>query len=524
MEILDIVVFFVYMIGITLFGASFYRKNKTSSAFTLGNSRIPGWVVSMSIFATFVSSISFLALPGNAYLTNWNAFAFSMSIPVAAIMAVKFFVPLYRKVNSPSAYAFMEQRFGPWARIYVSLCYLLTQLMRVGTILYLLAIALNAVFGWDIATIIVVTGIVVMLYSLLGGLQAVVWTDAIQGILLIGGALVCAVYLVFNIPGGAGQLFDIASEHNKFSLGSFGIELTESTFWVVLVYGIFINLQNYGIDQNYVQRYLASRTEGEAKRSAFYGGMLYIPVSLVFLFIGTALFAFYNSSAADLPLELQNADRSDRIFPYFIVNELPAGVSGLLIASIFAAGMSTISTSFNSSATVFLTDYYQRYFKREGITERESMKVLYISSFIISLLGIMIGIAMINVKSALDAWWKLASIFSGGMLGLFLLGAFAKTSHAKGAIAGVIAGIIVILWLSAGPLLLGEDIPGGQLHAYLAIVLGTTVIFLVGFLVSWMVGPSPHEHDKGGRGEGLTGKERPASDRERIASKVKNEE
>ncbi len=490
MKIIDLVVFLIYMLGISVFGSSFYRKNRTLSAFTLGNSNIPGWVVTMSIFATYVSSISFLALPGNAYQTNWNAFVFSLSIPIASLVAVFFFVPLYRKINSPSAYTYMEQRFGPWARIYVSICYLLTQLMRVGTILYLLAIALNAVFGWHIGTIIIVTGILVMLYSLLGGIQAVVWTDAIQGLILIAGAIICAGYILFNMPEGPGQLFSIAAENNKFSLGSFNLDLTESTFWVVLIYGIFINLQNYGVDQNYVQRYMASRTDKEAKRSAFFGGMLYIPVSFIFFFIGTALFSFYSSAAGELPAELINPVKSDRIFPYFIVNELPAGISGLLIASIFAAGMSTISTSFNSSATVFLTDYYKRYFKKNA-SDRESMKVLYVSSFIISVLGILIGIAMINVKSALDAWWKLASIFSGGMLGLFLLGIFSQVKKVIGAVFGVIAGLLVIIWLSAGPLVFGEDIAGSQLHSYLTIVLGTATIFLVGFIFSLLINTMP---------------------------------
>ena len=490
MKIIDLVVFLIYMLGISVFGSSFYRKNRTLSAFTLGNSNIPGWVVTMSIFATYVSSISFLALPGNAYQTNWNAFVFSLSIPIASLVAVFFFVPLYRKINSPSAYTYMEQRFGPWARIYVSICYLLTQLMRVGTILYLLAIALNAVFGWHIGTIIIVTGILVMLYSLLGGIQAVVWTDAIQGLILIAGAIICAGYIIFNMPEGPGQLFSIAVENNKFSLGSFNLDLTESTFWVVLIYGIFINLQNYGVDQNYVQRYMASRTDKEAKRSAFFGGMLYIPVSFIFFFIGTALFSFYSSAAGELPAELINPVKSDRIFPYFIVNELPAGISGLLIASIFAAGMSTISTSFNSSATVFLTDYYKRYFKKNA-SDRESMKVLYVSSFIISVLGILIGMAMINVKSALDAWWKLASIFSGGMLGLFLLGIFSQVKKVIGAVFGVIAGLLVIIWLSAGPLVFGEDIAGSQLHSYLTIVLGTATIFMVGFIFSLLINTMP---------------------------------
>ncbi len=480
---IDLTVFFLYMAGITIFGGSFFRKNKSSEAFTLGNSDIPGWVVTMSIFATFVSSISYLALPGIAFQSNWNAFVFSLSLPVAALIAIKFFVPLYRRVNSPSAYTYMEQRFGPWARIYVSLCYLLTQLMRIGTILYLLALALNAINGWDVATIIVVTGVVVTVYSMLGGIQGVVWTDAIQGIILIVGAVVCAVYILIDMPGGPEQLFAIASENDKFSLGSFGLELSEPTFWVVLAYGIFINLQNYGIDQNYVQRYMASRSERNAKRSAFFGGMLYIPVSALFLFIGTALYAYYNSAAAELPVDLQDVNRADRVFPYFIVNQLPAGVTGLLIASIFAAGMSTVSTSFNSSATVFLTDYYNKFLKRKA-SDREAMRVLYLSSVVISILGIAIGIAMINVKSALDTWWKLASIFSGGMLGLFLLGAFSERKNVVGAVIGVITGLLVILWLSLSNVFLGEEALGNQFHTYLTIVFGTTTIFLVGFLVS----------------------------------------
>ncbi len=486
MNAADLIIFFVYMAGITLFGGSFFRKNRSSRAFTLGNRSLPRWALTMSIFATFVSSISFLALPGNSFQGNWNAFAFSLSIPVAAIIAVKYFVPLYRRINSPSAYTFLEDRFGPWARIYVSVCYLFTQLMRVGTILYLLAITVNIIFGWNIAAVIIVTGIAVALYSMLGGIQAVVWTDAIQGIVLITGAVLSLLFIMFSMPEGPGQLFRIAAEHQKFSLGSFGPELTHSTFWVVLIYGVFINLQNFGIDQNYVQRYMASRTDKDARRSALFGGLIYIPVSFVFLFIGTGLFAYYQSGAGQLSAALMDPSMGDRVFPYFIVHSLPVGVSGLLIASVFAAGMSTISTSFNSSATVFLTDYYKRYLKKES-GEKDSMKVLYISSVIISLLGVGIGISMINVKSALDVWWKLASIFSGGMLGLFLLAAFTSIKKPVAAAAGTVLGVLVILYLSAGPILFGDQIPGGKTHSYLAIVFGTMVIFLSGFTISWLL-------------------------------------
>jgi SSS family solute:Na+ symporter len=200
MELPDIIVLIAYMTGVTLFGASFFRRNRTPEAFTLGNRNIPGWVITMSIFATFVSSISYLALPGIAYQSDWNAFVFSISIPVAAVVAVRFFVPLYRRMDSPSAYSFLEQRFGPWARIYASVCYLLTQFMRVGTILYLLALTLHAAAGWSMVATIVITGGAIMIYSLAGGLRAVVWTDAIQGLLLIAGILLTIGFIFMKMP------------------------------------------------------------------------------------------------------------------------------------------------------------------------------------------------------------------------------------------------------------------------------------------------------------------------------------
>jgi solute:Na+ symporter, SSS family len=478
---IDLAVFLVYMIAIVAFGSSFYFRNKDSDSYTSGGGKLPSWVVGMSIFATFVSSISFLAIPGKAYISDWNAFVFSLSIPFAAIMAVKFFIPLYRGVGSISAYTYLEQRFGLWASRYASVCYILTQLMRTGSILYLLALPLNLMFGRDMATIIIVTGVAVVFYSMLGGIQAVIWTDAIQGIVLIGGALICALLLLFNMPEGPGQLFEIAIANNKFSLGSFKLSISESTFWVMLVYGVFINLQNYGIDQNYVQRYMSAKSEKEAKSSALFGSLLYVPVSFIFFFIGTALFSFYTAQPDLLPTGLSG----DKVFPHFIVNQIPVGFTGLLIAAIFAAGMSTVSTSINSTATIILTDYYKRKFPQA--TNRASMKVLYLASGIFGVLGLAIGVAMINVKSALDTWWSLASIFSGGMLGLFLLGFFSKRATSMSAAIGVSVGILVILWMSLSSMIFTDgfyEFLKSPFHVNLTIVIGTTAIFLIGFLLS----------------------------------------
>ncbi|MCF2695439.1 sodium:solute symporter [Phocaeicola vulgatus] len=466
MHIIDIIVFLLFTGGVVAFGCSFFKKKGTSEEFTSAGRSLPGWVVGMSIFATYVSSISYLGYPGKAFSGDWNAFVFSLSIPIASYFAARYFVPFYRSQDSISAYSFLENRFGPWARIYASSCYLLTQIARTGSILYLLALLMNVLLGWHIQTIIVVTSVAIVLYSMLGGMKAVIWTEAIQGIILIGGALVCMFILLFDMPGGPVQTFSIAMEDGKFSLGSFGSSLSESTFWVCLIYGIFTNLQNYGIDQSYVQRYHTAKNEKEAKFSALFGGYLFIPVSAVFFMIGTGLYAFYKVHPGILP----DGVGADYVFPFFIVNELPVGLTGLLIASIFAAGMSTIATSVTSSSTIILTDYYQRFRKHAG--NRERMLVLKLSSVGVGVAGILVAFAFMSVQSALDAWWALASIFSGGMLGLFLLGYISRKARNFDAVLGVVCGVILVCWIVISPFV----------HANLAIVFGTLLIFLVGFL------------------------------------------
>ena len=494
MNTLDLLIFVAFTAGVVLFGCSFYRKGSTASEFTAAGRSLPGWVVGMSIFATYVSSISYIGYPGKAFASNWNAFVFSLSIPVASYFAAKYFVPFYRHGGSISAYAFLEEKFGRWARFYASACYLLTQIARMGSILYLLAMPMHILMGWDMATVIIATSIAIILYSMLGGVKAVIWADAVQGFILIGGALVCLFILLFSMPEGPGQVFELAAnapEGNKFSLGSFGSDLTSSTFWVCLVYGIFINLQNYGIDQNYVQRYHAAKSDKDARFSALFGGYLFIPVSALFFLIGTALYSYYAAGVAPLPAEIQA--KPDFIFPHFIVNSLPVGLRGLLIASIFAAGMSTVSTSVTSAATVIQTDYIKPLRRGRNIPadatrslcetrgERNDLFILRLSSLCVGALGSIVAILMLGVKSIIDAWWILSGIFSGGMLGLFFLGIMPRRISRRAAAIGVVVGVVVIAWVSLAD---AWNLPGVHLHEYLAIVLGTTAIFLVGFLLS----------------------------------------
>jgi len=287
---------------------------------------------------------------------------------------------------------------------------------------------------------------------------------------------------VAGLPGGAGQLLQVAGEHGKFALGSYGPGLGEPTVWVVLLYGLAINLQNFGIDQNYVQRYIASKSDAEARKSVWLGGLTYVPLSAAFLFIGTALFAYYEAHPGSLPPIYRGPERADFVFPWFIVSALPPGVTGLLIAAIFAAAMSTVSTSLNSSATILLSDYYRRFVNRRA-TERQAMGLLRAVTVLWGAAGTGAAIAMAQVRGALDAWWTLAGIFGGGTLGLFLLGFFSKRTGNRAAQAGVSAGVALILWMTLSPKV--ASIPPAwrsPFHEFLIIVFGTAAVLSVGFV------------------------------------------
>jgi len=507
----DLVVLVVYVLGVVGLGCYFARTSRNTEHFMAAGRSLPGWAVGLSIFGTYLSSNTFIGYPGAAYGGNWNRFVFSLSLPIAAWIAVRWFVPFYRRAGEISAYHHLERRFGPWARTYALGCYLLMQVARMGAVMFGVAIALDALTGWGMGPIIIAMGVLVTLYTLLGGIEAVIWTDVVQSIVLVVGALVVAVVLLVDIPGGPAAVLAYASQHDKLSLGSFGASLSESTFWVVLFYGIVANLKNFGIDQSFVQRYHTARDERAAGRSVWMAALLYIPISLLFLFIGTCLFAYANHPSqgellgqvkrhvaaerlaaekanltdldyarklAETEARLEPKDIGDKVLPHFIVRELPAGLAGLLFAAIFAAAMSSIDTSLNSSATVILSDFYKRYIRPDA-GERESMRVLHVSTLLWGAVGTGVALAMIGEKSLLDRWWQLSGIFTGAMLGLFLLGFVVRRAGALAALAGVICGVGVIAWMTFSP--------ACPLHTFCTSVLGSATIVLVGFLASLLL-------------------------------------
>ena len=523
----DIVVLFVYFA--LLIGAGFYfrKRSGTVEGFTVANRSLPGWVVGLSIFGTYLSSNTFIGVPGQAYGSNWNGFVFSLSLPIAAFISVKWFVPFYRRHAGLSAYEHLETRFGAWARVYAVVCYLLTQVSRVGTIMFGVSVGLHALTGWDIATIIVFSGAAVTLYTLMGGIEAVIWTDAIQSVVLTVGAVVVVILILTGMPEGPGQAIQLAEEAGKFSLGDFGTSLAplepfgQSTFWVILAYGIVMNLTNFGIDQNFVQRYHAAESDKAAGRSVWFGSLIYIPVALMFFFIGSILFSYYEvnpeflaevkmdkaieqvtadspglakgspealAEARRLASEMQPGEYGDKVLPHFIANKIPAGLAGLLIAALFAAAMSSIDTSLNSSSTIALQDFYRRW-ARPDADEAQSLRFLRVMTVVWGIIGTGVALAMMGVESILDAWWKISGVFAGGMLGLFLLGFISRRANNAGAVTGATVGLLVILWLTFSTGLTGDLAwLRSPFHAHMTSVIGTLSIFLIGLGASQVFG------------------------------------
>ncbi|OQY48941.1 MAG: sodium:solute symporter [Desulfobacteraceae bacterium 4572_87] len=476
----DKLILIFYFLAVILFGAYFRKKSSSSSGFMIADGRLPSWAVGLSILGTFVSSITFLAYPGQAYNANWDVFLFSLTLPPAALIATFYFIPLYRTRVKVSAYEYLEQRFGPWARIYGSISFMLGSLARIGMILFLVSLVLHHLTGWSYGTIIIVTGIGVTCYTMLGGIEAVVWTDVVQVIILFSGALVSIIILFAGMPEGPGQLFEIATQKQKFSLGSWQPELIAPTAWVVLLYGIIENLRNFGVDQNYVQRYQVTQSVKDARRSVWIAAIAYIPVSALFLFIGTALFSFYTANAQLLPPALEGSLAGDKIFPYFIATQFPVGLRGLLIAAIFAAAMSSIDSSLNCVSTVTLLDFYKRHIN-PGADEKKSIHLLRIYTVIWGVAGTLTGLAMIQVRTALETGWKLAGIAGGGLVGLFLLGLMCRWVKPWQAVTAVLASIMSICWAT-----FARDLP--QQWNWLECAWNSRMIGVIGTITLLIVG------------------------------------
>lgn len=438
----DLLVVFGYMAAMLWLAWRVSDQSRNVEGYTVGNRSMAGWTVGLSVLGTFASSITFLGLPAKAYDGNWNAFVFSIALPFAALVAVTWFIPLYRRETQISAYALLESRFGYWARAYADASFVVLQLIRVATVLLLVALAVRPMLGWEIVPTLIGVGTLVVIYDTLGGIRAVIWTDVVQVIVLVVGAAWCLVELLFDWSAGPGNLL-VTIPREKLSLGEWSFDLTTSTVFVVFLYGVTENLRNYGTDQSYVQRMLCARSDREAGKSIWIGALAYLPMSAMFCLIGSALFMQY-------PPDGTHALRPDEVFPHFITNSLPRPVAGLVIAAILAAAMSTVDSSLNSGATVIFVDVFRRFRQRE-VPRWPEIVTLRLTTVTLGVLGTGLAVSMYLIfreesRTVMDIWWQYAGTAGGGMFGLFLLAWLLPRVPAWGAALGVVLTIPVLAW------------------------------------------------------------------------------
>jgi len=418
------------------FGFRFSKKQKSTQSYFAANGRIPSWAIGFSILSTLISSITFLAYPGEGYSSNWILLVQGLMVPIVLLAMIWFIVPLYRKVIGLSTYEYFEKRFGSFARYYSSMGFVLTHFSKMGTVFFLLSLALANMSGVNTLVIIGVIGVVIIILALLGGIEAVIWLDVIQGFMLFGCGVACLIILLYSVHGGPATVWAVAKANGHTGFGPYDWDFKTLTFVVMAINGIFYGIQKYGTDQTIVQRYLTAKSDKSAIRASLMGVLLLVPVWALFMFIGTALFVYYKQNP------LPTGIRPDAIFPYFIVNNLPVGVVGLIIASLVSAAICSLGADLNCLAAVGVEDYYKRFYPNK--TDKQYLvagKWIVVLAGIASLLIAALYLAA-GDEGVLGIVFTLYAIFSGGIAGIFLLGLFSSRANKQGVTIGIIACIL----------------------------------------------------------------------------------
>jgi SSS family transporter len=464
-----------YLVVLVIMGIYFSKREKSTEDFFLAGRRVPWWAAGLSIYGTQLSAITFIAIPAAVFALNWVPLMANFTIFLIAPVIVFFYLPFFRRLNVTTAYEYLEKRFNIVVRLWGSVTFVFYQIGRMGIVLLLPAIALSAATGINLYLSIAVMGVLCTIYTVLGGIEAVIWTDVLQVVVLLGGAILSLFIIAGNVDGGLAGVIEMAAEDGKFHMFNWTWDYTIMAAWVVLIGNLFGNLVPYTTDQAVVQRYLTTQDETRAARSIWTNAILVIPGSLTFFTIGAALFVFFKTQ----PQLLEPGLQADAIFPLFIVEKLPVGVAGLVIAGVFAASMSSLDSSLNSVATALVTDFYRR-FK----TDAEDHRCLNLARGITVVLGLAATAAALymgsfggDIKSLWFLFVQILGLLGGALAGIFALAIFSRRTSGVGAIAGAAAGIAATLFVWRTDLM----------HFYLWAVVGVVVTFVVGYAVSLVV-------------------------------------
>lgn len=434
-------VLIAYLIGMILLGYYFMRRESDAEDFFKGGGRIPWWAAGISIYATMLSAITYMAYPAKAYATDWTYYPMLVTILLVSFPVITYYLPFFRRLNVTSAYEYLERRFNAATRLMASALFIVFMVARMALVLYLPSLALTAVTGIDLYICIVLMALVTIIYCTMGGVEAVIWGDVVQGIILVGGAFLAVAYLAFGTEGGVGGFINLGMEADKFRLFDWSFDYRTATFWVIILGGMANNLISYTSDQTVIQRYLTTKDEKSARQSIMMNGVMSVFISIAFFAIGTGLYTFFKTHPAELDYTMSKADT---IFPFFMMSQLPQGVAGLLIAAIFAATMSTISSNINSVATAFSIDFYKRWCPQAD--SHKMLKVARQACIVSGILGMGIALLMATweILSLLDFFQEILGLLSSGLGGLFMMGIFFPRIGGKSALIGFLAGVSVV--------------------------------------------------------------------------------
>jgi SSS family solute:Na+ symporter len=483
MRTFDVMVIVVYMAVLVGVGVRLSRRQNTTDEYFLAKRSVPGWAVGMSLLATIITSVTFIAYPGASYAGDWSLLVpgIMFVLVIAGIGVVV--VPFFRHVVAMSAYEYFGKRFGPTVRMYSSFAFAVGHFSKMSFVFYLLALSVGGITGWSLTRIIVILGIITIFYTLIGGLETVIWTDVIQGFVLWSGVAVSIGLLLFSPHVHAGDMLHLLAVNHKTSLGGFSFNLHAQTFWTMSIYGLFFYLQKYTADQTVVQRYLAATTDRAALRGIGMGAALCLPVWTAFMFIGSLLWAFYRITGEHLPASIA---KPDQVFPHFMVTQMPLGVAGLFLAALFGAAMSMLASDLNCLAAITVEDFYGRFVP--GSTDAQRLRIGKLSVAVSGVLAIAGALRLSTTQgSALALYYLLTAIVAGGLAGLFLLAFLIPRAGRGAAILAIVANLVFTAWATL-------TMNGGHtwnLHRWnypwheLTIgAVGNSLMFLVGFLAS----------------------------------------
>ena len=483
---LDGAIIVFYFILMIIIGSYFGKRQKSSQNYFLGKRNFPGWAIGLSMFATIISSWAFIALPGKAFQNDLQYLMVISTLPISVIISTRFLIPLFREKIGLSAYEYLEKRFGFPARVYGNLAFIVVHFGKMGAILYLLCLAIAGMTGWNIFVLIALIGTATIAYTFFGGIEGVVWTEVVQGILLIGGGIISLIYLLFLTPNSATEILQTAAEANKFKLLNFNFSWQGLNVYVLVFFGLNFYMQKFVSDQTVVQRYLLSSSQKQAAKSLWMSAAFIAGVWIIFMCIGTLLWSFYNLNPSLLPDVVRN--KPDQVFAFFIAHELPAGITGIILAGLIAATMSTLSADLNSLASVLLEDYFMRWFKLDS--ENRKLSLSRLTVLITGLLAILLAMALTRIQSMADAAFYFVSIVAGGVMGMYYLGIFTRKTHSMALYFSLGFGLVFIILMyleNSTSLTLPVWIPKINFNMLWLGLFSNVLVFVSGLIGSYLI-------------------------------------